>query len=104
VRLPGFRLEQRGQMDFPASVIHTEWIVRWNSAAAARRLLGTEGKKMRSLTAAPRRGWTHLRVYSCHELMCMLERAGFRRVQAFGGFRGEPVSFDRRWLLVVGQR
>lgn len=104
VRLPGFRLEQRGRLDFATSTIHTQWIVRWNSTAAARRLLGPKGKNARSLKAAPRRGWTHLRVYSGHELLRMLERAGFRRVQAFGGFRGEPVSFDRRWLLVIGQR
>lgn len=104
VRLPGFRLEQRGWLDFTTSVIHTAWIVRWNNAAAARRLLGAKSKAPRSLKAAPRCGWTHLRVYSCHELMGMLERAGFRRVQAFGGLRGQPVSFDRRWLLVIGQR
>jgi len=104
VRLPGFRLEQRGGMDFSTSVIHTEWIVRWNSAAAARRLLGARGKPPRSLKSTTRRGWTHLRVYSCHELMRMLESAGFRRIRAFGGFRGEPVNLDRRWLLVIGQR
>jgi hypothetical protein len=34
----------------------------------------------------------------------MLERAGFRNIQAFGGFRGESVSFDRRWLLLLGRR
>ncbi len=50
------------------------------------------------------RGITHLRIYSCHELKAMMQRAGFRRVQAFGGFRGEPVSMDRRFLLLVGQR
>jgi hypothetical protein len=78
--------------------------MRWDSVAAARRLLGATRTKPRSLRTVPRRGWTHLRVYSCHELLRMLERAGFRRVQAFGGFRGEAISFDRRWLLLIGQR
>jgi SAM-dependent methyltransferase len=104
VRLPGFRLEQRSRLDWPTSITHGEWIVHWNSAASARRLLGATRTKPRSLRTLPRRGWTHLRVYSCHELVRMLERAGFRRVQSFGGFRGEPVSFDRRWLLLTAQR
>jgi SAM-dependent methyltransferase len=104
VHLPGFRLEQRSRLDWPTSITHGEWIVRWDSAAAARRLLGAKGAKPRSLRTVPRRGWTHLRVYSCHELLHMLERAGFRNIQAFGGFRGESVSFDRRWLLLLGRR
>ncbi len=103
-RLPGFRLEQRARLDLPTSVIHAEWIVRWDSVPAASRLLGRGSKKPSRLKAVPRRGWTHLRVYSCHELKAMLARAGFRRVQAFGGFCGEPVSFDRRWLLLTAQR
>jgi len=34
----------------------------------------------------------------------MLERAGFRQVQAFGGFKGEAVSMDRRWLTLVASK
>jgi SAM-dependent methyltransferase len=86
-RLRGFRLEQRARLDWPTSTIRAEWIVRWTARKAP-----------------PLRGRTHLRVYSCHELKEMLERAGFRRVAAFGGFRGQPVSMDRRWLVLLGQR
>lgn len=104
VRLPGFRLEQRARIDWPTSVIHGEWIVRWNRRQAAQRLPAGRGRKARRLKPVPRRGLTHLRVYSCHELVRMLEQAGFRRVQAFGGFKGEAVHFDRRWILVTAHR
>ncbi len=86
-RLRGFRLEQRARLDWPTSTIHAEWIARWTTQKAP-----------------PLRGSTHLRVYSCHELQAMLGRAGFRRVAAFGGFHREPVSMDRRWLVLVGQK
>lgn len=129
-RLKDFRLDERVAMDWATSTIRTEWTVRfqWGSLQAARgerRLdISTMSKKQaRAVAGAARtrrpfgipprgelkavplvRGVTHLRIYSCHELKAMMQRAGFRRVQAFGGFRGEPVSMDRRFLLLVGQR
>ncbi|MGH9789839.1 MAG: SAM-dependent methyltransferase, partial [Candidatus Acidiferrales bacterium] len=105
-RLKDFRLEERVEMDWATSTIRTEWTVQFRRGSALLARFPRRGKsKAHSLKAAPRaRGVTHLRVYSCHELKAMLERAGFRRVQAYGGFRGEPVSMNRRFLLLVGQR
>ncbi|MGH9795547.1 MAG: class I SAM-dependent methyltransferase [Candidatus Acidiferrales bacterium] len=105
-RLKDFRLDERVAMDWATSTIRTEWTVRFRRGSALLARFSRRGKsKARRLKPAPRvRGVTHLRIYSCHELKAMLERAGFRRVQAFGGFRGEPVSMNRRWLLLIGQR
>lgn len=120
-RLKDFRLEERVEMDWATSTIRTEWTVRfkWGSLQAARggrrldvsvlmeepsRTVASTSKVRRLKPAPPVRGVTHLRIYSCHELKGMLERAGFRRVQAFGGFQGEPVSMDNRWLLLVARR
>jgi len=103
-RLKGFRLDERGKMDWASSVIRTEWTVTFASRRAMQQALGLKGAARRLMGAPRMRGVTHLRIYSCHELKCMLERAGFRQVQAFGGFKGEAVSMDRRWLTLVASK
>ncbi len=92
-RLAGFRLEQRMRTDWESSVIHGEWIATFD------RLRKRGARSSRVL-----RGATHLRIYSPHELVRMLRVAGFRRVQAYGGVRGEPVSPGRRWQTLVAQK
>ncbi|MGH9858758.1 MAG: class I SAM-dependent methyltransferase [Candidatus Acidiferrales bacterium] len=105
-QLKDFRLDERVAMDWATSTIRTEWTVQFQRGSPLLERISRRGKaKAHSLKGPPRvRGVTHLRIYSCHELKTMLERAGFRRVQAFGGFRGEPVSMDNRWLLLVARR
>jgi len=103
-RLKGFRLEERGKMDWATSVIRTEWTVTFASRRAMQQALGLKGAGRRLMAAPRMRGVTHLRVYSCHELQRMLKHAGFRGVQAFGGLRGEAVSIDRRWLTLVASK
>lgn len=98
-KLKGFRLEERVKMDWATSVIRTVWTARFASRRAMHRMLGSVRKKDSRM-----RGVTHLRIYSCHELTRMMEQAGFRRVQAFGGFQGEALSLDRNWQTLVAQK
>jgi SAM-dependent methyltransferase len=45
-----------------------------------------------------------LRMYSFHELVGMLESAGFIDIEGFGGIKGEPISRDYRMMWVFGTR
>ncbi len=88
-RMKGFTLEESGEMDFASSLVRTVWVARPSAAADGGRALRAE---------------TTIRMYSPHELAAMLRAAGFRDVCVYGGFRGEPVSFDRRWMVVCGRK
>jgi SAM-dependent methyltransferase len=80
----GFVLEENGHLDLGSSILRTEWIARRG------------GRRWR--------GVTRLRLYSCHELVRMLAAAGFGKVQAFGGFAGEPLTMDSWWQLLLAKR
>jgi 2-polyprenyl-3-methyl-5-hydroxy-6-metoxy-1,4-benzoquinol methylase len=41
-----------------------------------------------------------LRVYSWHEMIGMLAKAGFDQIDGIGTESGEPISRDNRWLIV----
>jgi SAM-dependent methyltransferase len=45
-----------------------------------------------------------LRVYSGAELRDLLRRAGFRRVDIYGGLSGVPYDHTTRWLVAVGRK
>jgi cyclopropane fatty-acyl-phospholipid synthase-like methyltransferase len=47
---------------------------------------------------------THIRMYSCHELVHFMGRAGFVDIQGFGSMKDEPVSRDSRMLWIVGAK
>ena len=78
------RLEETGVMDWTRSVLQTKWVARQGSRTW--------------------RGTTHLRIYSCHELVRMLGAAGFRCISAHGSFTGAPLSLKNQWQLLVGQK
>ena len=42
-----------------------------------------------------------LRVYSFHEIVALLRRCGFWRIEGFGDLEGSPVSFDSRMMRVI---
>ncbi len=44
------------------------------------------------------------RIYTLPELCGMLRSSGFRIIDAYGGYNGQPVSFDAKRTIVVGQR
>jgi ubiquinone/menaquinone biosynthesis C-methylase UbiE len=44
------------------------------------------------------------RIYTYREIVSMLERAGFERIQGFGSLEGEPFRLGRARLLVIGSR
>ncbi len=45
-----------------------------------------------------------LRVYSGVELRGLLLRAGFARVDVYGGLNAEPYDHNARWLVAVGRK
>lgn len=45
-----------------------------------------------------------LRIYSGVELADLLRRAGFARVDLYGGLDGEPYDHTTRWLVAVGRK
>jgi len=46
----------------------------------------------------------YLRVYSAGELRELLRRAGFARVDIYGGLDGSPYDNTSRWLVAVGTK
>jgi SAM-dependent methyltransferase len=45
-----------------------------------------------------------LRVYSGVELADLMRRAGFTKVDVYGGLSGEPYDHSTRWLVAVGRK
>jgi hypothetical protein len=45
-----------------------------------------------------------LRVYSGVELRDLLLRAGFTKVDIYGGLNGEPYDHNSRWLVAVARK
>jgi ubiquinone/menaquinone biosynthesis C-methylase UbiE len=45
-----------------------------------------------------------LRMYSYHEILQMMRRAGFVDLEGYGSTRGEPVSLNRMMMFVIGTR
>ncbi len=46
----------------------------------------------------------NLRIYSGGELSDVMMRAGFARVDLYGGLEGEPYDDKSRWLVAVGRK
>jgi SAM-dependent methyltransferase len=46
----------------------------------------------------------YLRIYSAVELRNLLRRAGFARVDVYGGVDGTPYDHTSRWLVAVGRK
>lgn len=51
-----------------------------------------------------RHGRVDVRAYTLRELVAMLERAGLRFRQAWGGFDGQDYSLDSRRMIVLSQK
>jgi 2-polyprenyl-3-methyl-5-hydroxy-6-metoxy-1,4-benzoquinol methylase len=45
-----------------------------------------------------------IRIYTCHELRGLFERAGFTDIAGFGGMEDEPISRKNRMMFVVGTK
>jgi SAM-dependent methyltransferase len=83
-RMGGYLVAEKRTFDFDTSVLTCTW-----SARRGRRRW---------------RGTTRLRLYSCHELVRMMEQAGFSTVRSFPGSRTAPARLESRWLLLLGRR
>jgi SAM-dependent methyltransferase len=46
----------------------------------------------------------HFRLYTLHELVCLLAEAGLRFEQAYGGFDSEPYAITTRRMIVVARK
>ncbi|HLF78823.1 MAG TPA: class I SAM-dependent methyltransferase [Dehalococcoidia bacterium] len=46
----------------------------------------------------------HIRLYTLRELVGMLDAAGLRFEQAYGGFDGQPYSVDTRRMIVLARK
>ncbi len=45
-----------------------------------------------------------IRMYSYHEILEMMRRAGFVNIEGFGSMKDEPVSWDHRMMFVIGAK
>lgn len=81
VRMGSYAVIETRNFDFATSIVTTEWTAR-----RGRRLWREQSR---------------IRVYSCHELLAMLNAAGFSRVQCFGSLAGGPLRLDSRWLVAL---
>ncbi len=83
-RMGEYLVAQKRTFDFETSVLIAEWTAR-------------RGRRVWQTTS-------HLRLYSCHELVRMLKQVRFSGVKFFGDLRGGPLSFDSRWLVLLARR
>jgi len=83
-RMGGYLVVEKRTFDFDTSVLTCAWTAR-------------RGRRCW-------RGTTRLRLYSCHELVRMLEQAGFSEVRSFPGRRTALARLESRWLLLLGRR
>jgi len=83
-RMGGYLVAEKRSFDFDTSVLTCAWTAR----RGRRRWRGT----------------TRLRLYSCHELVRMMGKAGFSVVRSFPGSHTAPARLDFRWLLLLGRR
>ena len=45
-----------------------------------------------------------LRIYSYHELIAMFKSVGFVDIEGFGSLKDDPVSKDRRFIIIIGTK
>jgi ubiquinone/menaquinone biosynthesis C-methylase UbiE len=45
-----------------------------------------------------------IRMYSYHEILEMMRRAGFVDIEGFGSMKDEPVSWDHRMMFIIGTK
>ena len=45
-----------------------------------------------------------LRIYSFHELIAMMKKAGFVNIEGFGSVKDGPIDFDSRVMFIFGTR
>lgn len=83
-RMGDYVVTERAKLDIPTSVITTHWKVE-------------RGRRVWRSTS-------RIRIYSGHELVAMLEAAGFRDVRCMADFRGGPLTLDSRWQVLVARR
>jgi ubiquinone/menaquinone biosynthesis C-methylase UbiE len=80
----GVRVIEKRHFDLARSASVSEWIFLRN---------GSE-KTVKSL----------IRLYSFHELVGMLRRAGFIDIEGFGSMKSDPITINSRMMFVVGTR
>jgi ubiquinone/menaquinone biosynthesis C-methylase UbiE len=78
------RILQSRHFDTARSVITADWTVMES---------GRE-EKVRSV----------LRLYSYHELITMMRKAGFVDIEGYGSVKGKPIDFDCRMMMVIGTK
>lgn len=104
---------------FLLHTINRDWIIKNFAPTAWFRVGATRVLEERSFdfsTSISRSVWTFIRdgeekshqvairMYSFHELIAMLEKAGFREVQGFGSTKDEPVSSQSRMMYILGRK
>jgi len=78
------RVINKRHFDPARSVITADWIF----------LKAGQEKTVRSV----------LRIYSFHELIFMMKRAGFVNIEGFGSVKDDPIGFGSRMMFIVGAR
>jgi ubiquinone/menaquinone biosynthesis C-methylase UbiE len=78
------RIIQKRQFDQARSIITADWTF----------LKDGQEKTVRSV----------LRMYSYHELINMMNRAGFIDIEGFGSTKSEPIDFNRRNMFIMAIR
>jgi len=104
---------------FLLHTINRDWVIKnfartgWFSVGATKVL---EERSFDFSTSISRSVWTFIRdgeekshrvairMYSLHELIAMLEKAGFREIEGFGSLKDEPVSSHSRMMYIFGRK
>jgi ubiquinone/menaquinone biosynthesis C-methylase UbiE len=80
----GLRVIQKRRFDYAHSAIIADWTF-------------LEKGRERTFTVK-------LRLYSYHELISMMHRAGFVDIQGFGSVKDDPIDFNHRSMFIIGTK
>jgi ubiquinone/menaquinone biosynthesis C-methylase UbiE len=82
--IKGIRISQSREIDFRASILIARW--RFMKDAEEREFV------------------INLRIYSYHELLGMMESAGFKNIIGYGSTKDDPIGSNFRMMFVIGEK
>jgi len=82
--IDGIRVIDKRQFDSARSINVSEWIFLKNGHENTIRM--------------------DLRLYSFHEVIAMMRKAGFADIEGFGSAKDDPIDFNCRMMFVIGTR
>ena len=104
---------------FMLQVINRDWIIKNYTPASwieIGKLRTFEKRYLEYETSINRSIWhffkdgqettleSHIRMYSYHELLAMMKKAGFAEIEGYGSMDDAPISRDRQMMYIIGMR